>query len=73
MTTGQPSAILARRRSTFVVTRAGTKGDAHHRRAWRLLARDPRLLDEYRAMKAEPDRYEERKAAFFERVVSLLD
>jgi GrpB protein len=56
----------------LVVTRPGTKGDAHHRRAWELLASDPGLLGEYRRLKASSEDYEQRKAAFFERVVSLL-
>jgi GrpB-like predicted nucleotidyltransferase (UPF0157 family) len=57
----------------LVVTQPGTKGDAHHRRAWELLASDPVLLAEYRRLKASPEEYEERKAAFFERVVTLLE
>jgi GrpB-like predicted nucleotidyltransferase (UPF0157 family) len=56
-----------------VVTRPGTKGDAYHRRAWELLASDPGLLAEYRRLKATSERYEERKAAFFERVVAMLE
>ena len=56
-----------------VVTRLGTKGEAHHVRAWALLARDPALLDEYRALKGRYDDYERRKAAFFERLVARLD
>ena len=57
----------------IVVTQPGSSGEAHHRRAWQLLARDARLLDEYRALKADTAGYEQRKAAFFERVVALLD
>jgi GrpB-like predicted nucleotidyltransferase (UPF0157 family) len=57
----------------LVVTQPGTKGDAHHRRAWELLASDPGLLAEYRRLKARSEDYEERKAAFFERVVTLLE
>ena len=56
-----------------VVTRAGTKGDAHHRRAWALLAERPDLVDEYRAVKSSRADSEDRKAAFVERVVALLD
>jgi hypothetical protein len=56
----------------IVVTRTGTVGDKHHRLAWRLLAERPDLLDEYRALKATPERYEVRKREFFERVVALL-
>jgi hypothetical protein len=50
----------------------GTKGDAHHRRAWDALLNDPALLAEYRAIKADRADYEARKAAFFERVVASL-
>jgi GrpB-like predicted nucleotidyltransferase (UPF0157 family) len=57
----------------LVVTQPGTKGDAHHRRAWELLASDPGLLAEYRRLKASSEEYEQRKAAFFERVVTLLE
>ncbi len=56
----------------IVVTRRGTKGDDHHRRAWDLLATDDQLLADYRALKVTRENYAERKAAFFERVVSLL-
>jgi hypothetical protein len=56
-----------------VVTRAGTSGDDHHRRAWEALRVDTALRGEYRELKRTPDRYEERKAAFFERVVAGLD
>jgi GrpB-like predicted nucleotidyltransferase (UPF0157 family) len=59
-------------RVDVVATRIGTRGDDHHRRAWELLARNAELLAEYRELKADGDRYEERKAAFFERVVTLL-
>ena len=55
-----------------ILTRAGTRGDEHHRLAWRLLATDPALLDEYRELKLTRDDYEARKRAFFERVVALL-
>jgi len=34
-----------------------------------VLAVDAELLAEYRALKSSCDRYEERKAAFFERIV----
>jgi GrpB-like predicted nucleotidyltransferase (UPF0157 family) len=57
----------------LVVTQPGTKGDAHHRRAWELLAADPGLLAEYRRLKSSSEGYEQRKAAFFERVVTLLE
>jgi hypothetical protein len=55
------------------VTRAGTKGEAHHLRAWDLLVQRPDLLAEYRQLRWNRSAgYEERKAEFFERVVSLL-
>jgi hypothetical protein len=57
----------------IVVTRAGTKGEAHHLRAWDLLVQRPDLLAEYRQLRWNRSAgYEERKAEFFERVVSLL-
>ena len=55
-----------------VVTRPGSEPDARHRRAWELLAGDPALLAEYRALKETRERYEERKRAFFERVAATL-
>ncbi|HZT94208.1 MAG TPA: hypothetical protein VE985_07020 [Gaiellaceae bacterium] len=55
-----------------VVTRRGTLGDKHHRRAWELLAQRPDLLGEYRALKETSDDYQSRKREFFERVVGLL-
>lgn len=56
----------------IVIARPGTKGDAHHSRAWDLLATDEQLRAEYRSLKASRENYEERKAAFFERVAGLL-
>jgi GrpB-like predicted nucleotidyltransferase (UPF0157 family) len=56
-----------------VLTRAGSVGDAHHRRAWELLAAEPVLVGEYAELKATPGDYEARKAAFFVRIVALLD
>ena len=55
-----------------VLTRRGTKGDAHHRLAWDLLREDDGRRAEYAALKLVPDRYPERKAEFFERLVKLL-
>ena len=55
-----------------VVVRPGTSGDAHHRRAWDLIAADPVLAAEYAQLKAVRHGYEQRKAAFFDRVVGLL-
>jgi hypothetical protein len=57
----------------LVVTRRGRKGDAHHRRVWAHLADRPELLAKYRALKLDRTDYERRKAAFFERVVALMD
>lgn len=51
-----------------VLTKLGTKWDAHHRLAWNLLRDDPMLLAEYTALKRD----ERQKAIFFERVVRLL-
>jgi hypothetical protein len=56
----------------IVLTRRGTKGEAHHRIAWDVIAADPELVDEYRSMKATPGNYAERKAAFFARVVARI-
>lgn len=54
------------------VTRRGTLGDMHHRLAWQLLAADPGLLGEYRALKQSSVDYDVRKRKFFERVVARL-
>lgn len=56
----------------IVVTIAGSKGDAHHRRAWELILADRSLQAEYEALKAA-GMDSARKAAFFERVVAMLD
>ena len=56
----------------LVLTRRGSKSDAHHRLAWYLLRRDAALVAEYAALKEIPDVYAERKAEFFERLVRLL-
>lgn len=48
-----------------VVTRPGSRGDAHHRLAWELLAADPQLVEKYRSVKGDVAQ----KAAFFERLV----
>jgi hypothetical protein len=55
-----------------VVTRRGTLGDKHHRLAWEVLAADPDLLAEYRALRESPVDYEMRKREFFDRIVALL-
>jgi hypothetical protein len=55
----------------IVVTKPGTKGDAHHRRAWELILADGTLKAEYERLRgAGMD--EAPKAAFFERVVGML-
>jgi hypothetical protein len=56
----------------IVLTSPGTKGDAHHRRAWQLLLADKALRAEYLELK-EAGMSGAQKAAFFDRVVSLLD
>ena len=56
----------------IVVTVAGTRGDAHHRRAWELLLRDADLRDEYLRAKAA-GMSGEQKRVFFERVVARLE
>lgn len=55
-----------------VLTKSGTKGDAHHRRAWELILVDSTLRAEYERLKAA-GMDGAQKAAFFERVVAMLD
>src|SRR3954452_15227224 len=55
----------------IVLTRPGTKGDAHHRLAWELILADEALTAEYEALKAAGMGSAEKKA-FFERVVARL-
>jgi hypothetical protein len=55
-----------------VLTRPGTKGDAHHRRAWELLLADEELRAEYERLKAV-GMSGAQKAEFFDRVVAMLD
>jgi hypothetical protein len=50
----------------------GTKGDAHHRRAWELILADDVLQTEYERLKAA-GMDSAQKAVFFERVVAMLD
>jgi 16S rRNA (adenine1518-N6/adenine1519-N6)-dimethyltransferase len=52
-----------------VVTKAGTRGYAHHVAAWERIAADPSLRNEYRRLDR---RMPERKCEFFERVVASL-
>jgi len=54
-----------------VLTKRGSKGDAHHRRAWELILADEKLKAEYERLKtAGMDSAQ--KAAFFDRVVAQL-
>lgn len=60
----------------LAVTPAGSEHDLRFTRGWRLLAADPGLLAAYNALKAGYDGsdergYEERKSAFFDRLVRL--
>lgn len=55
----------------IVLTRSGTKGDAHHRRAWELVLADEPLRAEYERLKRAGMTSAE-KAAFFDRVVAML-
>jgi hypothetical protein len=54
-----------------VLTKPGTKGDAHHRRAWERILGDERLIAEYERLKVN-GMDSAQKAAFFERVVAML-
>jgi hypothetical protein len=55
----------------IVVTKQGTTGDAHHRRAWDLILADPRLRAEYETLKAT-GMDSVRKAEFFSSVVAMV-
>lgn len=55
----------------IVLTKPGTKGDAHHRRAWELILADDGLRTEYERLKAA-GMDAARKKAFFEGVVAML-
>jgi hypothetical protein len=55
----------------IVLTQPGTKGDAHHRRAWELILADEALRAEYQQLKAA-GMDSAHKRAFFERVVGML-
>jgi hypothetical protein len=55
----------------IVLTKPGTKGDAHHRRAWDLILADDTLKAEYDRLKAA-GMDSAQKAGFFERVVARL-
>jgi len=54
-----------------VLTRPGTKGDAHHRRAWELILADDELRAEYERLKAAGMDSAQKKV-FFKRVVNRL-
>jgi hypothetical protein len=56
----------------IVLTKPGTKGDAHHRRAWELILADDQVRAEYERLKAA-GMDSAQKAVFFEGVVSMLD
>jgi hypothetical protein len=56
----------------IVLTVPGSKGDAYHRRAWDLLLAKPPLQAEYTQLKTAGMTGAD-KAAFFDRVVSMLD
>ena len=60
----------------IAVTPAGSEHDLRFTRTWQLLAADPALLEEYNAVKlaaaGDGDRgYEDRKSAFFDRLLAL--
>jgi hypothetical protein len=55
----------------IVLTKPGTKGDAHHRRAWALILADNELRAEYERLKA-CGMDSATKKVFFERVVARL-
>jgi hypothetical protein len=55
----------------IVLTKRGTRGDAHHRRAWELILADETLRDEYERLKAAGMDSAQKKV-FFERVVAML-
>jgi len=57
----------------LVLTLPGSRGDAHHRLSWQLLASDPELLREYQELKTSEEEYEARKADFFTRLVARLE
>ncbi len=56
----------------IVVTKRGTEGDAHHRRAWELILGDDELRAEYERLK-KGGMDSAQKRAFFDRVVERLD
>jgi hypothetical protein len=55
----------------IVLTERGTRGDAHHPRAWELILADGALQAEYERLKAAGTSGAQ-KAVFFDRVVAML-
>ena len=55
----------------IVLTRRGTKGDAHHRLSWELILADDALKADYERLKASGMDAAQKKV-FFERVVAML-
>ena len=55
----------------IVVTKPGSDGDAHHRRAWELILADARVRAEYESLKAA-GMDSVRKRQFFDDVVAML-
>ena len=70
-TFGVPAAL----ETGMAVTPAGSEHDLRFTRTWQLLAADPALLGEYNAVKlaetADETAYEDRKSAFFDRLLEL--
>jgi hypothetical protein len=61
----------ARLPTGIAVTPTGSEHDVRFRRTWRLLSTNPDLLAEYNAMKlAGEGDYEQRKSAFFDRILA---
>jgi GrpB-like predicted nucleotidyltransferase (UPF0157 family) len=67
--------VAAALESGMAVTPAGSEHDLRFTRTWQLLAADPALLAEYNAVKlagrADESTYEDRKSAFFDRLLEL--
>ena len=70
-TFGVPAAL----ETGMAVTPAGSVHDLRFTRTWQLLAADPALLDQYNGVKladtAGGSTYEDRKSAFFDRLLEL--
>ena len=63
-------AVEAELPTGLAVTPVGSEHDVRFRRTWQLLAADPGLVAEYNAVKAGGGDYEERKSAFFDRLLA---